>query len=131
MGKDFAISQVPRGALVNGEPGNNAIASETFMGYTVRTVAWRYTSWVRFDNLTGAANWSEAVGRELYPQTLGKSCAFDTDSSNEVSDSKHSEVVVKLEKLLHTIVALKADDEQVASGNVAGRPADRFVILLQ
>jgi len=68
--KDCATSQVPRGALVNGEPVNNAIAAEMYMGYTVRTAAWRYISWVRFDNLTGVANWSEVVGRELYPQTL-------------------------------------------------------------
>ena len=34
-----AFSQVPRGALVDGEPGN--VAGETYMGYTMRTDAWR------------------------------------------------------------------------------------------
>lgn len=34
-----AFSQVPRGALVNGEPGD--VAGERYMGYTVRVQSWR------------------------------------------------------------------------------------------
>jgi hypothetical protein len=34
-----AYSQVPRGKLVDGEPGN--IAGEVFMGYTLRQPGWR------------------------------------------------------------------------------------------
>ena len=34
-----AFSQIPRGALVDGEPGN--VAGETYMGYTMRADAWR------------------------------------------------------------------------------------------
>jgi|TARA_B110000902_G_C14167149_1_gene535406 hypothetical protein len=101
--KTCAISQVPRGKLVNGEPGN--VAGEEFMGYTVRVGTWRYTEWVGFDDTTGIADWSNIVGKELYPETLGvTTCAFDTDFANVVADPQHSAVVAQLSKLLRTIV---------------------------
>ena len=47
--------QVPRGSLVQGEPGN--VPGEEYMGYTVRVAEWRYTEWLAFDNTTGVAHW--------------------------------------------------------------------------
>lgn len=97
-----AISQVPRGAIVNGEPGD--VPGEIFMGYTVRTASWRYTAWVRFENSTGVADWSDVVGRELYPEMLGGNCRFDTDTVNEVGDPRNAQAVKSLQALLHSIV---------------------------
>ena len=100
--KARAISQVPRGALVDGEPGN--AAGEIYMGYTVRVAAWRYTEWVGFDNNTGVADWATVVGTELYEETLGRGCKFDTDSVNVVADPAHASTVAELHAMLRTIV---------------------------
>ena len=35
-----------------------------------------------FDNQTGTADWRQLVGRELYAERLGETCAFDTDFAN-------------------------------------------------
>lgn len=99
----FAFSQVPRGAIVNGEPGD--VPGELFMGYSVRVPEWRYTEWVRFDNLTGVPDWGARVGRELYPETTGDlSCAFDHDHANVAEDPDHASVVAELSRMLRTIV---------------------------
>ena len=103
----FAFSQVPRGALVNGEPGN--VAGERYMGYSVRVADWRYSEWVPFNNATGVPDWSAAacVGRELYAETLGREgaqCRFDTDSKNVAADPAHADVVAQLSAMLRTIV---------------------------
>ena len=64
---------------------------------------------MHFDNLSGVANWSESSTRKC----LRKSRARLTRvRATKPAIQKHSEVVVKLKKLLKTIVALTADDEQ-------------------
>lgn len=100
--KSHAISQVPRGALVNGEPGN--VAGEIYMGYSVRVPSWRFTEWVKFDPDTGIADWDAVVGRELYPESLGKSCLFDTDNVNMASDPSKAIIVKELLALVRSTV---------------------------
>lgn len=100
--KAAAISQVPRGKLVNGEPGD--VAGEHFMGYTVRVADWRYTEWVRFENTSGVADWLTIVGRELYPEALGRTCKFDSDSVNVAADPANAAVVTRLAAMLRAIV---------------------------
>lgn len=99
-----AFSQVPRGAIVNGEPGD--IAGERYMGYTVRVADWRYTEWVEFDPARGVANWTKAAlhGVGLYAEALGRSCRCDTDSHNVASNPAHAAVVEQLSAMLRTIV---------------------------
>ena len=78
---------------------------ERFMGYSVRVPEWRYTEWVRFDNLTGVPDWGARVGRELYAETTGDlSCAFGHDYANVAEDPEHADVVVQLSRMLRTIV---------------------------
>ena len=72
--------------------------------YTVRVADWRYTEWVRFDNTTGVADWLTVVGQELYPEALGKSCRFDTDSVNVAADPANAGTIRKLAAMLRTIV---------------------------
>ena len=99
----FVTSQVPRGVLVNGEPGD--VAGERFMGYSVRVPEWRYTEWVRFDNLTGVPDWTAQVGRELYAETSDDlTCAFAHDHTNVVEDPANADVVSQLSRMLRTIV---------------------------
>ena len=100
--KARALSQVPRGLLVNGEPGDRP--GEAYMGYTVRVASWRYTEWVKFDNVTGIADWQAVVGKELYAQALGTACTFDTDHTNVVADPLNARTVTELAAMLRTIV---------------------------
>ena len=72
--------------------------------YTVRVAEWRYTEWVRFENTTGVADWLTVVGRELYPETLGLTCKFDTDYVNVAADPANAGTVRKLAAMLRTIV---------------------------
>jgi arylsulfatase A-like enzyme len=98
-----AFSQVPRGALVQGEPGD--VAGERYMGYSLRVASWRYTEWIGFNATRGVANWSAGlVGRELYAEALGPSCRFDTDTHNVADDPAHSALIANLSRLLRTIV---------------------------
>jgi hypothetical protein len=64
----------------------------------------RYTEWVGFNNLTGVADWSTTVGKELYEETLGRSCGFDTDSVNVAADPVNAGTVADLHALLRSIV---------------------------
>ena len=100
--KQAAFSQVPRGRLVQGEPGDEP--GEAYMGYSVRVAEWRYNEWVRFDNQTGTADWRQLVGRELYAERLGETCAFDTDFANVAAEPAHADLVRNLSALLRTIV---------------------------
>ena len=77
---------VPRDKLVQGMSGAGAGPHERFMGYTVRTSAWRYTEWHPFNSTTGVADWTTQVGTELYPhgdangQTAD--CSWDYEDKN-------------------------------------------------
>jgi len=81
-----AFSQVPRGKLVDGEPGD--VAGESYMGYTLRQEGWRYTEWIAFDPDLGKGNWSNVVGVELYQhsEAVGPTCDFGTETVNAADD---------------------------------------------
>ena len=72
--------------------------------YTVRVANWRYTEWVKFSNTTGVADWLTVVGRELYPETLGVTCRFDTDSVNVAADPANADTARKLAAILRSVV---------------------------
>ena len=100
-----AYSQVPRGQLVDGEPGN--VAGEHYMGYTVRQPGWRYTEWVAFDNTTGKGNWSNVVGVELYTHDLlapnqPPPCTFGTEVVNVAQENQYQAVRQRLAAQLRT-----------------------------
>lgn len=48
-----------------------------YMGYSVRTPAWRYTLWVHWDNATLAPVWGGPSAEELYGHVDDTSSSFD------------------------------------------------------
>ena len=56
-----------------------------YMGFTVRSAAWRWTEWVKYDKQAGAPVWSDgSVAQELYDhrEDKGDGASFD-DFENE------------------------------------------------
>ena len=84
---DGAFSQVPRGAVTRGMPGGPmaGLALESYMGYTVRTLGWRYTEWHAFNPEQGVVvNWTNVVAVELYRhegQNSSSSSAMGSDAA--------------------------------------------------
>ena len=48
-----------------------------YMGYSVRTPQWRYTLWVRWDNVTLTPIWDGPSAEELYGHVGDNSSSFD------------------------------------------------------
>eukprot|EP00041_Stephanoeca_diplocostata_P016505 m.325400 g.325400 ORF g.325400 m.325400 type:complete len:709 (+) comp20385_c0_seq1:72-2198(+) len=77
-----------------------------FMGYSIRTDAWRYTEWVKFNGSSLTPIWTEVVGKELYNHTLDNATDYDAfENVNEVGTQ--STVAAQLSDLLH--MAFKAE----------------------
>ena len=58
-----------------------------FMGLSMRTDAYRYTEWYRWNTSTLAPQWDRVVGRELYSHTGDDGSDFDLfENANEVDD---------------------------------------------
>ncbi|KAJ8676214.1 hypothetical protein QAD02_012000 [Eretmocerus hayati] len=65
----FAISQYPRPGLEpKCEPSSDEprLREISIMGYTLRTVQYRYTAWVEFSPVSKNANWKKILAEELY-----------------------------------------------------------------
>eukprot|EP00039_Didymoeca_costata_P009731 m.129677 g.129677 ORF g.129677 m.129677 type:complete len:231 (-) comp14583_c0_seq2:56-748(-) len=103
--KTAAYSQVPRGAIIDGEPGN--IPGEIYMGYTLRTEGYRYSEWVGFNASLGKGNWSNLVGRELYVHNstaLSKGsmpgCDWNMETHNVVNMEEYKSISSQLSQQL-------------------------------
>ena len=81
------------------------------MGYSVRTLGWRYTEWVEFDKTkagyAGGAQWDKPVGVELYahvrdPRHGGTPlhCDWDYENVNLAHDPVHADTRARLSKQL-------------------------------
>ena len=76
-----------------------------FMGYSLRTAAWRYTEWVRWDGAHLLPIWGDLIGRELYSHVGDDGTDFDAfENVNEVETAPAS-VVAGLQATLHAVVA--------------------------
>ena len=80
--KDFAFSQYPR-------PGK-------IMGYTLRSVWYRYTEWVGFNYTTYKPNWNSLSGVELYDHK-----ADPEENWNVADEPQYQGIKDSLSKALH------------------------------
>ena len=69
-----------------------------YMGYSIRTSAWRLTTWLQWDGAELQANWSAINGTELYNHTgddgIGLSALNDYENENVAQ--KNPDVVAEL-----------------------------------
>ncbi|XP_065185732.1 iduronate 2-sulfatase-like [Sycon ciliatum] len=94
--KSAAFSQYPRPA---DQPQENSdlphLANITVMGYSMRTLQYRYTRWMAFDNTAFRANWSDVRGEELYAHA-GSHGDETGEDKNLAGDSGFADVVAEL-----------------------------------
>ena len=72
------------------------------MGYSIRSVDWRYTRWMVWDGASLSPLWDNVVGEELYDHR-GDVAAFDIDhfeNVNLVTDESLKEVRARMEGAL-------------------------------
>jgi|Transcript_19691 iduronate 2-sulfatase len=74
----------------------------TAMGYSIRTVQWRFTEWYAWDGASCVAKFEKALGTELYDHRIAASgSALDFDATeNENVASAQPDVVAALRKKL-------------------------------
>ena len=79
-----------------------ARANVKTMGYSVRSAAWRYTEWVRFDGSEGrfCSDWSKVVARELYEHRNDVGSDFDESAPTKNVVTAHSDVANALSRVL-------------------------------
>ena len=74
-----------------------------FFGYSVRSLEWRYTEWHPWDGEKLQANWSVAVGIELYDYRSVDMTDFDQfDRVNVAAEPAHEQVVKEMASVLHS-----------------------------
>lgn len=74
--KTAAFSQYPRpGPIPSKNPDSDQphTSDTTIMGYSVRTDRFRFTAWLRFDNITYQPDWDHIVAEELYDHKIDPS----------------------------------------------------------
>mmetsp|Transcript_58113 Transcript_58113/g.90396 ORF Transcript_58113/g.90396 Transcript_58113/m.90396 type:complete len:87 (-) Transcript_58113:56-316(-) len=59
------------------------------MGYSVRTDAWRYTVWLRWDGKNLVGDFSRPVGVELYSHASDDGNSFDRFENANLADDPH------------------------------------------
>lgn len=67
--KKAAFSQYPRPGpkpTVHPDSDQPPTRDTTIMGYSIRTNRYRYTAWLKFDNVTFKPNWNKIIAEELY-----------------------------------------------------------------
>ncbi|CAG0888724.1 unnamed protein product [Cyprideis torosa] len=96
--KRAAFSQYPRpGPVPTKHPNSDqpSLRQIKIMGYTVRTMTYRYTEWLPFNWKTFRPSWNQVLAAELYDHE------FDPDElNNVVGKTKYREAVKKLKQLL-------------------------------
>lgn len=71
--KEAAFSQYPRPGpepTVHPDSDQPPMQDTTIMGYSVRTSRFRYTAWLKFNNITFKPDWSHIVAEELYDHKI-------------------------------------------------------------
>ncbi|GFY72761.1 iduronate 2-sulfatase [Trichonephila inaurata madagascariensis] len=92
--KTAAFSQYPRPtpapSNISDQP---ALKDIKYMGYSIRTVRFRYTEWVRFDKDNFKPDWPVIISRELYDHK------YDPNEMNNVCDSdEYANMVIELSR---------------------------------
>lgn len=66
--------------------------SECLMGLSVRTLGWRYTTWLNFSYAEGSVGprWDEVSGEELYDHTASDSVSGGVDPGLDYDDASES-----------------------------------------
>eukprot|EP00041_Stephanoeca_diplocostata_P030796 m.940886 g.940886 ORF g.940886 m.940886 type:complete len:465 (-) comp23830_c1_seq4:363-1757(-) len=108
--KSVALSQYPRRIVDPSNPwrGNGIIRTDrtkfTHMGYSIRTLQWRYTEWVVWNQTALVPEWGAPVhARELYDHRNDSAYAVDFDAydtDNVAADPAYASVVMELSKTL-------------------------------
>ena len=89
--KKFAISQYPRSS------GTTMPKRDDIMGYTIRTMRFRYTEWIKNDFTTRQPyNPKDVIAAELYDYELDS-----RETKNLVNDRSKKSIVQDLQKELH------------------------------
>ena len=108
--KNATFTQYPRCEGPKGQAANNTpwsypsdnpctmVASNGFyaMGYSVRSLRWRYTAWLKWDGQRLTAMWDEVVGEELYDHQGDD--GMDTDKYDNENVALANPAVCQLHK---------------------------------
>ena len=105
-GRPYSYAQYPRLQSDCPPPAVNCGYPHA-MGYSVRTDAWRYTEWVRYDNETFTPQWEQPfeapIWRELYAHTGDTGANWELfEDVNVVDDPAHAGLVANLSALLRS-----------------------------
>lgn len=117
--KSVAFSQYPRRALHADKLwySNSILHHErdtfTHMGYSVRTVDWRYTEWLEWNQTTLQPIFGKVTGRELYDHR--NEIMFPTDFNNHenenfADDEAYADVVASLSQMVRDQFGSDVDD---------------------
>lgn len=97
VGKTAAFSQYPRPADLPIENSDKPKLHDiSIMGYSIRTIDYRYTEWVEFNHTTFKMDWSNVHARELYCHVEDSS-----EDSNLAGLKQYQSVVSQLSNQLH------------------------------
>lgn len=97
--KKAAFSQYPRpGPTPSRDPDSDQPRTRdtTIMGYSVRTNRFRYTAWLKFDNVTYCPDWDHIVAEELYDHETDPS-----EDHNVVGKRSYAQKKKRLYAVLH------------------------------
>jgi iduronate 2-sulfatase len=89
----------PRNPCTTGRMGQRTAFG--WMGYSVRTAAWRYTVWLPWDGAAQQARWGAPAGRELYRHAEEPGVSFDTEQENLAADPAHNATAAALHAKLY------------------------------
>ena len=75
-----------------------------YMGYSMRTHAYRYIQWMAWDGAALLPRWDQGVGRELYDHSrnnqFDNSYFDETENENMAAQPQHAALVAQLEAQL-------------------------------
>lgn len=96
--KRAGFSQYPRpGVSPTWSPNSDKprLHKIKIMGYTLRTKRYRYTAWIKFDNVIMTSDWNSLIADELYDHTTDIH-----EMINQVNNTDYLKVKIKLNQLL-------------------------------
>ncbi|XP_015110723.1 iduronate 2-sulfatase [Diachasma alloeum] len=96
--KRAAFSQYPRpGVSPTWSPNSDEprLQHIRIMGYTMRTKIYRYTAWIKFDNLRMTSDWNKLIADELYDHRVDPH-----EMTNQANNTDYLKTKIKLKKLL-------------------------------
>eukprot|EP00048_Salpingoeca_helianthica_P020164 m.5170 g.5170 ORF g.5170 m.5170 type:complete len:511 (-) comp4470_c0_seq2:36-1568(-) len=107
--QSFAQTQIPRCGCHRDAYGfercTNCFQTNSsnfeYMGFSIRTEAWRYNAWVGWNGKTLQPRWDNVAARELYAHTGDDGTSFDDwENENVADDPAHADTVAQLHATL-------------------------------